>query len=193
MIAEMERLMKNVRVRAPGALDSAIQLEIFNTLHEFCKTSNIWREDIPFRVRTTSLTYSIEPTCRASVNRLIQVVNANDIPVRATMSMPGEVELGTLPTAAETFTATIALTVADPADSEGFPVIPSWILGKYSTELEDGVIGKLMSQPNKPYSNATLAVYHMRRFRGGISLAISEARRNNLYRAQSWAFPQNFA
>ena len=60
-------------------------------------------------------------------------------------------------------------------------------------DVLSGLLGRMMSQPAKPYTNMQLSVYHMRRFRDGIARAKVEAMHQNVYRAQSWRFPQTFA
>lgn len=59
--ADMNRLMDHARIRLPGALDAAIQMELFSALNEFFQKSNIWYEDIQFPVQPTDDTYLENP------------------------------------------------------------------------------------------------------------------------------------
>ena len=190
--ADLTRLMNNARVHVPGALDNIIQLELFNVLNEFFQETDCWREDISFATVANVTSYDIESEDNATLNRLMAIVNSAGIPVYGSMSEPGTVDLRYAPTTVDTLTATVALTVTDPVPRDGFPVCPDWVVNKYGNELTDGVIGRLMTQPAKPYTNATLAVYHLKRFRAGIVKAYSEAKRSNTYRGQNWVFPQGF-
>lgn len=189
---DINRLMDQLRIRLPGALDGTIQLELFAVMNEFFQSSNAWREEIEFDVEPGELVYDVTPSNIATINRLILVQDADGKAVVAKMSVPGTIELLNPPNKAETWTATVALTVTDPTDREGFPVFPDWFLNKYGNDILDGVLGRMMGQIAKTYSQPQMAMYHMRRFMGAISQAKSEAEHGNVYRGQNWKFPQTF-
>jgi len=192
--ADMTRLITDVTIRLPGALEKAIKQEMFSMMSEFFKDSNCWREDISFRTVSGQTTYHLVPSGQYTINRLMWVVQTGtEYTVKATMGEPGEVVLGYTPNKVESLTAHVALTVNDPTTREGNPQLPDWILEKYHTDFFDGLVGRLHSQPAKPYSNERMAIYHLRRFRSAISRAKTEANRKNLYSAQAWKFPQGFA
>ena len=199
--ADINRLMDNARIRLPGALDNAIKLEIFSVLNEFFQATNIWTEDIDFSVTPTNdsyldnpaaYTYTITPVSGGVINRLIAVWNSDGFAQAATMPIPGEVILKFSPNEADTYTARVAKTVNEPLDNEGYPDFPAWVLNKYGNEMLDGVLARMMGQIAKPYSSAQLALYHMREFRRAIGRAKAEALHGNVYRGQSWRFPQSF-
>ena len=187
--ADITRLMKNVRVRLPGAIDTAIQLELFTAVDEFLKESNVWREDVEIDVTTDETEYSVESEESGRVNRLLYIKDAADIPVYGTMEVPGELVLVNEPNLDTEYTVTVALTVKDPTDSDGYPRFPAWIMDKYMSDLVDGVLGKMMTQIAKPWSNERMSIYHLRRFQAAKAKARSEADRKNVYRAQAWRFP----
>lgn len=197
---DMNRLMDNARIKLPGALDGVLQMEMVNVLNEFLNGSNIWTEDIPFGVTPTSDTYLENPTAwtytivptRGSINRLMALVTSDGLPVPAGMEIPGDVVLGRQPSEADTYTARVSLVLGDQMTKEGYPDFPQWLLSKYYADILDGLLGAMMGQLAKPYSNPQLAQYHMRRFRSAISQAKVEAQHQNVYRGQSWRFPQNF-
>lgn len=193
MSAELDRLMDNLRIRLPGAVDSTLQLELFNTLKEFFQGSNVWTEDIEFDVTAGETDYTITPTGVAAINRLMGVVDQNQFPVAAALTTSNEIKLVYEPTVAGTYTAQVALTVTDPVTRDGYPIMPDWVLGAYLDDILDGVLGRMMSQIAKPYTNERMAIYHMRRFAGAVSQAKVEAQHNNVYRGQNWRFPQTFA
>lgn len=193
MNADLARLMDNLRVRCPGAIDGALQLEFFAVMNEFFQDSNIWTEDIPFEVTSGVTDYSIISTSVSTINRLIGVTNSQNIAMAATMAVPGEITLAWIPAQTDTYTATVALTVTDPVTREGYPEFPDWVLNKYNSGIQDGVLGRMFSQIAKPYSNERMAIYHMRRFETAKSQAKVEAMHGNVYRGQNWKFPQTFA
>lgn len=187
----LDRIMRGARMRLPGALDDAIKEELFLVLDEFLQRSTIWQEDVTFKVTSADTEYVVVPSA-GTIIRLLQVINSDDTPVRATMQEPFTVVLREEPNA-DTFTAKVALTVVDPTTKDGNPEVPEWILTKYHGAILDGVIGRMMSQPAKPYTTERHAVYHTRRFRNGTASATAEAKRKNVHGGQAWAFPQQFA
>lgn len=193
MNPDLARLMDNLRIRCPGAIDSALQLEFFSVMNEFFQDSNCWTEDIEFAVTSGVTDYLITSTSVSTINRLIGVVNSQGLPQRVVMPVPGELELAWVPDQDDTFTARVALTVTDPVTRDGYPEFPDWVLTKYNTSIQDGVLGRMFSQVAKPYSNERMAIYHSRRFEQAKSFAKVEAMHQNVYRGQNWKFPQTFA
>lgn len=199
--ADMNRLMDHARIRLPGALDAAIQMELFAVLNEFFQKSNIWYEDIQFQAQPTSdtylenpeaYTYDIVPT-KGTVTRLVGTVNSQEIPVRATMPVLGRLVLTYPPEMSDTYTTRVALTVVDPVTQDGYPDFPDWIMKKYGNGILDGVLGRMMSQIAKPYTSTQGAQFHLRSFKQIVSQAKVEAARKNVYRGQNWWFPQSYA
>lgn len=193
------RLMNTARVRLPGATDDAMQLELFTVMDDFFKGSNCWREDIDFQViggSPAGTVYQITPTGPALIDKLMWVYGTpqqNQIRgtvTNASMSIPGELVLATQPSADCVYRATVSLTVADPEQRDGFVRFPVWVLEKYRNVILDGLWGKMMSQPNKPFTSTQLSVYHLRRFNTGVAAARVEAQRNNNFRNQAWRFPK---
>lgn len=189
--ADLTRLLNEARVHLPGALDEGIRYTIFNALDEFFRTSEVWREDIDFDTTIVDLIYDIEPeeVTTSKIVRLIEVTNSSDISVYATMQTIGELELASIPTIVETLTATFVITVGDPISTTGVPVFPEWILAKYREAILSGVLGKMMMQPAKVYSNQTLAVYHLRRFEAAKSQGRVDVQRKNVRGAEAWQYP----
>lgn len=199
---DTKRFMDRCRINLPGALDTVLQLEFFAVMKDFLTTSEIWYEDVQFNVSVTtdnptlspdSFTYIVNPAQGGSFTRLFGVVDSGGANVKAFMPVIGSIILAFSPNTAQTYMARLAKTVTDPVTNDNYPVFPQWIMNKYGNEIFDGVVGMMMSQIAKPYSNPTMGAFHMRKFRGGVSQARSDARRGNLFSAQSWSFPQNFA
>jgi hypothetical protein len=183
MTADLNRLMDNLRIRLPGATDEALKLEYFSAMDQFFGATNIWTEDIDFAVTTDNKTYYVTPTGVANILRLMGVVNSDGTTVAALMKTPGEITLVNYPNQADTYTLQLALSVKDPVTRDGYPEYPDWILEKYGVDIIDGV----------PYTNERMAIYHMKRFQNTMAMAKVEAQHRNVYRGQSWRFPQTFA
>jgi hypothetical protein len=92
-----------------------------------------------------------------------------------------------------TFTVSVIKNVVSYEVSKDMvPLIPEWIIPTFYEYLLDGLLGHMMNQPNKSYSNDTKGVYHLRRFRDGMAMARIAAIRANTTGAQNWTFPQSF-
>lgn len=192
MSADIIRLITNAQVQLPGAISAALQQELFSVADLFFKTSNIWTESIPFNVPggdPAGTIYQVTASGNVLIDKLVNVVDYNGIPVTAYMSTPGELVLRTQPSSPSSYIANVVLTVADPVQRDGYVSMPDWVLNKYRDVFLEGLIGRMMAQANKPYSNMQLSVYHLRKFTSGMSAARVEAQRNNVFRAQAWRFP----
>lgn len=190
--ADFNRLMDQLRIRLPGALDGTLQLELFSVMNEFFQNSNCWYEEIPMRVVPTRKTYEIVSTTPSTMNRLLSVRTSDGIVAGATMPIPGTIELVNAPSKEDIYKVLVALTITDPVDREGYPEFPDWFLSKYGNDILDGVLGRMMSQIAKPYSQPQMAQYHMRRFTQATNKAAIETIHGNVYRGQNWRFPQTF-
>lgn len=186
-----DRLMQNIRTNLPGALDTAIQNELYNTVSEFLDGSDVWREDLNFKTKSGTASYELY-TAEAEVLRLLSLVNADGVPVQATMMEPATVLLNTTPSQVQTFTATVSYK-QNQTDTNGYPEFPDWIALKYELTLLSGVLGRMMTQPAKPYTNPALSTFHLRKFRSGMAKAKAQASHKNLYDGQAWVFPGTFA
>lgn len=196
----MNRLIDQARIHAPGALDDTIKLELFSALQEFAQDSSVWKEEIAFSVTPTTDTFYENPSAytyaiSSSDGDIVQLMGVRDskgVPRAARMPTIGEVILSYSPSDADTYTATVSLTVKDPVDGEGYPTFPDWLISKYQLELLDGVVGRLMTQPAKPYTNLQVGTKRLASFKSGKMQARVEALRQNIYGAQNWRFPSTF-
>lgn len=190
--SDVNRLMDQLRVRLPGALDATIRLELFATLDELFQNSNIWHEDIEISAVPGTTEYPIVSSEDGLIHRLIGVYNSDQIIVPATMGVPGVVNLYENPSVAATLTCRVSITITDPTDPEGYPYMPDWVMPRYGVDIVDGVLGRMMSQLAKPYSNPQMALMHQRRWQQTIRRAKTEITHGNLYRGQNWGFPSGF-
>ena len=197
---DIERFMNAARVRLPGATDDAMQLEMFAMLDEFFKDTNAWMEDIDITVPgndPAGTVYAVLPSSPSVVDKLMWVFSVSDSPnslrgwgVGAGMPVPGELILATQPSSKVTYRVAVALSVQDPTQKDGYVSFPAWVLAKYRNGLLDGLLGRMMSQPNKPFSNTQLSVYHMRQFSKTKGMAKTDMIRANTFRMQAWAYPR---
>lgn len=201
--ADITRLMNNARLRLPGATDGVLQQELFSVMDEFFKKSNVWNEDIDLAIPgqdPAGTVYQLAPEAPALIDKLLWVFQKPDdtsigrgAGVAAAMSTPGELTLRLQPSSDVVYTVTVALTVADPLDRGGYVQFPAWVLAKYREAILDGLLGRMMTQASKPYTNSQMAIFHMRKFIQATASARVEWTRNNTYRAQAWSFPGGFS
>lgn len=197
--SDVQRLINNAMVHLPGATLATLQLELFNVMTDFFQGSNVWNEDIEITVPgqdPAGTVYLLAPEQPAQIDKLAWVfTKSTDVQtlrgsaVGAAMHVPGELTLAVQPSSPQTYVVTVILTVQDPADRDGYVMFPAWVLQKYGVDIQEGLIGRMQSQPNKPYTNLQLGIFHSRKFQSAISQARVEWTRNNTYRQQAWRFP----
>jgi hypothetical protein len=187
---DLDRLYNMVRVDISTATDAGMKLALFDVAHEFFDITSSWLEDIDVTTVDGTVDYALTPVSGGTIIRLMKVVNENGTPIAATMPTLGTMTVATIPTAAVIMTATVAKTVKIPAESDGSPTLPSWLLPAHRVTIRHGLLGALMLQKTKPYSDAQLGTYHMKRFRDGCAKARQAARHENTFAAQAWNFPQ---
>jgi hypothetical protein len=197
--ADMTRLMDQCRVRLPGALDGAIQQEMYSAFDHLLQISHLWYEDITFVANPTddsyeqnpaAYTYTLTPTS-GQVVRLLSVAAEDGAGISAAMPIIPDLILAVPPEATSVYVARVVLTVAA-VDVDGYPIVPDWIVSKYQAKILDGVLGRMMSQIAKPYSSTQMALTHTRLFNSFVQRAKVEALRENVHAAQRWRFPQTF-
>jgi len=183
-------IMDYLRLNLPGALDGVLEMEISNTLDEFLSKTNAWVERLPVRVRPGKYDYIIKPASGLMV-RLLGVGGADpDIWVPAAMHGLDTLSFRDDPGVTETWTAHV---VVKQSPNAGLESIPEWIYENHRLAVQHGVIGRMMTQNAKPYSNERLAIYHMRKFLALTAQVRAERAQQYLYRGQVWNYPQNFA
>lgn len=190
---EINRLMRNLRVDVPGALDDVIKLKLFTAVSQFMDISGVVYEEDTITTVLNQLEYDVIPTGPYQITRLLSLADESGNEIGATMDVPGTIKLLTEPQGGIVYTYTIGLKPVDPEDNDGYVQCPDWVIQKYSDTIAHGVKGMLFSLPAKPYSNERLAIYHMRAFNAGIGSARVDMARRNRYRSNQWAFPRNFA
>lgn len=184
------RILQNVHLQCPGALDPVLLLELYNTMIDFCDTTDAWRQDVTINVVPNQTSYDLSAvSSTAEITRLIECLDENNTPVPSLLDVPTTLTLVRIPSTNHIYTATVGLK-PNAVDGSGYPAnIPDWITSKYMQVFIEGMIYRLMSQPAKPYSNSTMAVYHMRKFRDGCAVARAQIQKSNLYGGQAWRYP----
>src|SRR5206468_1790406 len=144
-----------------------------------------WQEEIDYSTRVDRTSYTIAGTEEGAISVLLSNKNSQGGNVSASMPVLGTLELGIAPTTIEVLTATVAYTVAE-VDSDSFPIIPDGLLIKYGRGILAGLIGHMMLQAAKPYTNERMAIVNARKFEAAKAQARADVRNQNLYDGQRW-------
>ncbi len=204
---DSEDVLNELRIKLPGSSDAGIKLELFGVIKEFLQDSNSWLENIELMVTAGTQSYALVPRKGGQIIRLGGVWDGLGLPVHASMPNFGtltvhqsiqvtsvaQAESDTSRKATTPWTVNVIKNTSLPTTKDAIPVAPDFVLQVYSTYIMDGVLGKMMSQTSKSYTNVQMGVYHLKRFRDGISIARDAAFNQNLFGGQRWQFPQNFA
>ncbi len=198
-VAEWTRLMNQARVKLTGVSDAALKGELFDVMQEFYDSSSSWIEALTINVIPNVTLYDLLPTNGQAIRIMgvaeIDPANPLTPPHSRGGIMPnfGQINLTEIPGKATTYQVAVALNVSLPVDKNGFPVTSDWALSIYSTGILDGLLGRMMMQPNKSYSNNTAGLYHLKKFAAVITQARVATLRNNAFGTQTWRYPQSFA
>jgi len=193
---DVERLLNLARTELVGASDAGIKGQLYDVCREFFKDSNSWYEIISVPILSGHRHYRRTPRDGGMILRLATIWDSNHITMPAIMPHldppSAELELVYPQNVNMTARAIVTKQIVEPTTKDMLPDAPRWLLPVYHETILDGVLGKMMAQTTKSYSNDTQAVYHLRRFRDGCMQARVASERANLYGGQAWRFPNTF-
>lgn len=204
----VDRLLDNLRINLPGAVDSTILLELYNTLKDFCKWSKAWQAVVPIQVQPGCRVY-LFATVAGKPEYLLGVIPKKDMAVdgtdppseispggpgrvNAVMPEPGKLVLQYEPNEEQEFCVNVSLNVTDPVLRTGLPIFPDWIIEQYDEALKEGTLSRMMFQASKPYTSLQGATYHGVSYRKLRNEARNSINTGNVYGGQRWMFPQTF-
>ncbi len=187
---DWDRLVDSATAKLPGVSSALLKNEIFDVMHEFFTLSSSWLEDISVPVIADTTTYDLIPD-EGLIIRLAGVTDANRCSQSAMMPVIGQLALSYPVNTNQTFTATVVKTVVLPTESKHIPIAPVWLLPVWGPSILDGVLGRLMGQIAKSYSDRNMSIYHLKRFLNGIAAARSAVLARNTIGGAAWAFPRN--
>jgi hypothetical protein len=192
---EFDRFMSQARVKLTGASDGGIKLELFDVLKEFFEDSNSWTETIDVPITLGVQDYKLVPRYGGRIIRLNAVWDYHKFPIVAFMPHFGTLHLRWPPSnpgtqnTPFTYHAGVVKNLTWQTDKDDVPIAPEWLLDVYGVTILDGLLGKMMTQENKSYTDQGQGKYHLQRFRTGIQQAKVAAQRQNTMGAQNWRFP----
>ncbi len=190
--ADVDHLIDQATVKLSGASSAGIKAELFDVLHEFFASTDAWQETIPVTVPAATTDVSVIPSEGGKVIRLQYVIDANMLPQEAFLIGFDTIHLRNPYSAQTSLSARVIKTVIFPTDKHSIPDIPEWLLQVYPRAILDGVLGTMMNQQQKSYTNLKLGMYHLQRFRDAMATAAAQVRYSQTAGAQAWRFPNNF-
>lgn len=192
---DADQLMNMARVRLPGSSDAGLKAELYDTMSEFFEDSRCWLESIQFNVVTDTTNYQVVPT-EGQIIGLVGVRDSSNQAQGALMPDIGTIILSQIPNIAQAplyYYAIVSKNVSLPTGASNLPVGPDWLLPRWHTGILDGLLGRMMSHKEKPYSDEKRSSYHLKKFRNAVAQARVAALRQHTLGAQAWRFPQGFA
>jgi hypothetical protein len=196
---DFERIMNEARVRLPGVSDAGLKGTMFDVIDEFFDNSNAWIEWLNVNLVVGSQTYTLYPQQGGMLNRLVTLLDSNNVVYPAVVSFsdvytpPGVILSLVNPVSAPVLvTACFTKKVVLPNNKWDIPDAPSWLVPLYGRYLLDGLLGNLMMQRGKSYSDPDRSQYHIKRFRDGMDMAKTAVMRSNLLGGQAWRYPRGY-
>ena len=188
-------LYAEVKKDVPSCPDALIKQQAFMTVNDFCQYTNIWQENITIPIVAGTSTYTLT-VADGKINRLMFVYDAN-APTKnwpqsgIAMRVPGTLELYRAPQQNGSWVAIVAKRPFN-LNVDGWPVIDEWIIDKYEDWLAAGTTARIVSTPQKPYTNPIAARDNQRTYIEGRSLARANDGYGNIYNAAGWRYPQGW-
>jgi len=205
---DLRQIMLQAEVKLVGVSEKALLAELFDVLSEFFNDSSCWTELVTIPYQANVQSYSVN----VPEGQIIRLENVTDwgptIPLLPTQAIPpgtpaplfvsavmpihGTVTVKNIPDTNGYYQAQFVCNTALPTGRDMVPIAPHWVLPIWHLGILDGLLGKMMTSPNKSYSNAQQGAYHLKRFRDAIARARISKLKANTVGAQAWRFPQQF-
>jgi hypothetical protein len=201
---ELDVWLRDLMPLTPGCVPKVRKRALILACREFFEQSAAWRVTIgPKQLQAGRKRYILSPY--DAYTDIVQVlrVELNGRPLRPYASQPTKNDISDLPrgywleapdtvrpwpvpitTVPDALTFYVAL-----APKQSVTHLPRVAATHFYDAIFDGAAGRLLSQPAKPYSNPTIAMYHLKRFRDGIGKAAARAK-SGFSSAPTWAFPK---
>lgn len=195
--------LKDLLPRTPGVVRAVAKRELILAAREFYRDSDSWSEVVE-SVFFADDDFSYEVLSHHADAEVVRVISieVNGSLLLAKSERPiGDRGDGTPHTWYPTGPATVQIwPTPEMYDDEvrirvkliptvEATTLPDIAQTRHYDGILDGVLGRLYSHPAKPYSNPTLAQYHLTRFRAAIGVAKGEAIQGG-FAGQNWLYPR---
>jgi hypothetical protein len=190
-MANATNILRNARTHLPGATEDVLEMELFNVIDEFCRDAGAWGETIELELLEGTSVYPVDWTYGDPL-QLYEVAHDTFGTTDAVYDPETRmISFAGIPTAEDVEYPVFLSATMIPVLTDGMELwLPPRLWTQYHQAILSGLLARMMGQPNKPYSNPALAVYHARRFRNFIGQARAFTTSNGEPGGQNWSFPR---
>jgi hypothetical protein len=190
-MALSDRLVNEVQFKCPGSTVNAIRMEVWNVLDDFCREGLAWRETLSVPLTLSVLTYDLTTTD----STIVHVFNIHHptLDLQNSVYEWNQLQLYTPPKTADLASPVSVVAALAPAIDQGADLehlVPDDMWTTYHRTFVKGVLGLMMSQAAKPYSNPQLAAVNWRGYLSDRDVARRSVATDGQPGAQLWAFPR---
>lgn|GEM_PF-4306112 len=199
-----------LRTQLPSADDPVILFTLRDVLREFCRNARVWRTQkrAPLLDRVPDLRVSSYTAFGAlawleDVKFLGRSLATCDFdssqtpeygtPREYAFAAPDKVRFTPIPqNLGPAASVTLFLTLQPQLGEDPATVLtslPAHIFGQFDQTIREGVLGRMMGMPSKPWSNGALAVVYLRSFKAATGAARGIADRQYGSVRARWSFP----
>lgn len=205
MSVALTNWLKDLLPHTPGIVRSVARREVIKAAREFFRDSTAWREVVQSAYFADGA-YALTAVPQSTDSEVLTIlsVEANGVPLTLKAERPtGDRPDGTptcwypvpgtvdgfevWPTPDQYDDEILVRVVLIPTDAA--TSLPDVAARRHFDGILDGALGRVYGHPAKPYSNPTLAEYHLRRFRNAISKAKGEVQQGAAA-GQNWVYPK---
>lgn len=192
---DVERVLAQTETELPGASRGALKGMLYDVIDEFMNDSNFWIEHIALTIQPGTQDYQLIPQRGGKIVRLVAIFDQNFInyPARVKELDPPNAFIRLVWPQNQVIAAQVVVTKSVVTTTrDDLPDAPARTLSLYGRYIKYGMLGRMMAQPNKTYTNLAGAKLNMIQFRDAITIVRTEVARSQLYGGQSWRYPGNF-
>ena len=205
-------LLDGLRVQLPGADDPLILYTLRDRVRELCRLGRVWmvERETPATanlgvLRTSTMTGFGELAWLEAVTFNGQPLHYRDLgyvrdkpiagkPAWYAFELPDRIYLNpiiTQPARGDFFSIHAALQPRLGEDPlRALQNVPVHIFTRFTQALHEGVLGRLLAMPGKPWSNSALAGVYLRSFQGSARMArVESSRAAGANQRPQWRFP----
>jgi hypothetical protein len=211
MAVEVSRWYDEVAVHASGASIKGMEQAIKSAIGEFMRESAAFTVELPgITLRENKDTYYIPPPQEGPIILLhamfyqgrplvpkttlewlhLPTPDAADAPIMFHADIADNSKIVIAPKPSVTLEDKLIPYVALGYSPTCRSSVPDVFCRQWYDVILDGALQRLMMQPNKPYTNAQMAIYHARRFRSGMFTARDRARKQFTQQETPFQFPK---
>lgn len=211
-------LYDEVVIHVPGAASGVIKLATEATLREFFVVSGAFTKELPpVSIRANVADYYLDPQpdgeilyihamaypvgdrykflkplTQQAARARVHAPSAIPLAFSSYVDYPGKFTLQPVVTEdlKHALVPFCAMTIKRGRCLEDDFQIPVWMLRYWKDHFVSGILGRLFSIPDKPYTNSIQSQYHLRRFRAGMAQARDAARRQFTDAETPFTFPR---